>query len=92
MSELYIDFIITYKNGKKEIEVVNGPGVNCSDIPTDKIARKLMGENVEITDSAHTDQYFDEKAHPPTVQEETSEPFIQRRELDESEPQQQIDL
>ena len=91
MNTPYIDFIITYKKGKKEITVMNGPGVNCSDVPTDKIVKKLMGKNVEITDSAKTDQYYNEKIQPPIIQEESSEPFIQRRELDE-EPPRQISL
>ena len=91
MDASYIDFIITYKKGKKEITVVNGPGINCSDLPTDKVVRKLMGENVEITDLAKTDQYYDEKIQPPIAQEESSEPFIQRREFDK-EPPQQISL
>ena len=90
--ESYIDFVIEYRNGKKEITVVNGPGIKCSDIPTDKVVKKLMGEDVEVTDSEHTDQYYDEQAAKnQPAQEESSQPFIQRREVDESPERQQID-
>ena len=89
--EKYIDFIITYKNGKKEIEVVNGPDVNCSDVPTEEVVKKLMGEGVEVTDSARTDQYYDEKAKSaPPVQEESPESFIKRRDMDEPDHRQGI--
>ena len=91
--EGYIDFVIDYKNGKKEITVVNSGGVNCSDVPTDKVARKLMGENVEIADFAHTDQYYDEQSKKGvSIQEESHDPFIQRRKEDEAEKGQQIDI
>lgn len=89
----YIDFVIEYKNGKKEITVVNGKDVKCSDIPTDEIVRKLMGENVQVTDFARTDQYYDEQARKkPIVHEDNEESFVQRREFDEKEKRQQIDL
>jgi hypothetical protein len=89
--ESYIDFVIEYKNGKQEIKVVNGPGVKCRDLPTDKIVKKLMGEDVEITDFAHTDQYFDEQAQNSPQQEESSQPFIHRKEMDEPNHRQEID-
>ena len=79
----YIDFVINYKNGKKEIEVVNGDGVKCSDVPTDNIVKKLMGEGVELTDFAHTDQYFDESVQVDTQEENSNTPFINRRDSDE---------
>jgi len=91
--EKYIDFVIEYKNGKKEISVVNGPGVKCSDVPTNKVIQKLMGENVEIEDFGNTDQYFDEKAQQSQQpQQETNDPFITRRDHDHKEPRQTVDL
>lgn len=89
----YIDFVIEYKNGKKEIEVINGEGVKCRDVPTDDVVRKLMGESVEITDFANTDQYYDEMCqNNESIQQEPTEPFIHRREHSEKEDRQTLDL
>jgi len=82
----YIDFVIEYKNGKKEITVINGEGVKCNDVPTEDVVKKLMGDNVEITDFAKTDQYYDEIYDKSSnVSNEISDPFIQRRNWDDKE-------
>jgi len=89
----YIDFVIEYRNGKKEITVVNSEGVSCEDVPTDKVIKRLMGDGIDIVDFAKTDQYYDEASkRSSSIEAENSDPFIQRREHRDKGSRQTVDL
>ena len=95
--EDYVDFVIEHKGGQTKITVENGPTINCGDLPTEEVIKRLLGENVQgfgtpmTTDKGYTSDYYEQQAAQkqqyPVSSEETK-PFIQRRKEQEQEKQQ----
>ena len=89
--ESYVDFVLIHEGGSTKIVVENGPTINCSDLPTDKVIQKIMSLNITgfgtpvATDHGHTPQYYDEQAKNNSQEQEYTEPpeetkpVIQRR-------------